>query len=119
MRARWMCAALFLLTVVTGAALDAAALRPQTLEAFNKYVAETERQAAPSLATADGFLWIDGARPAAVPSLRDGAIVVEKMDTKFSGKSLDVRDGLIHHWLATGFVKGVTVDKALTVLQDF
>lgn len=111
-----MCSALFLLGVVT---LEAATLKPHTLEVFNKYVAETERQAAPSLATADRFLWIDGARPSALPSLRDGAIVVEHMDTKFNGKSLDVRDGLIHHWLATGFVKGVTLDRALAVLQDF
>jgi hypothetical protein len=119
MRWRRAAASTFLFVTLAGIAVLAAPLKPHTAQAFAKYVAETERQAAPSLASADRFLWIDVNRPNALASLREGVIVVEKLETKFDGKPLDVRDGMIHHWLASGFVKGVTVDRALTILQDF
>ena len=119
MRCRALAAWTFLLFALAGIAVVAAPLKAHTAQAFAKYVAETERQAAPSLASTDRFLWIDVNRPKALPSLRQGEIVVEKMETKIDGKPIDVRDGMIHHWLASGFVKGVTVDRALTILQDF
>src|SRR5687768_13094604 len=95
----------FSLTAPFGAAsgVSAADLRPQTVAAFDLYVAETERQREQSLTDATPFLWID-MQPAAeravrLQQLQAGTFVIERLTTTRNGKTIDVPDGIIHHWL--------------------
>lgn len=98
----------------------AATLKRATIEAFERYAAETERLAAPSLADPARFLWVDSAnRPGAADSLRKGGLVIERLETRIDRRPVDVPDGLIHHWIGTVFVKGATVDQAVALLQDY
>ena len=107
--------------VVPGSRTTAAVtLEPHTVAAFDRYVAETNRQSALSLLQSDGFLWVDGTgREKQLTTLRAGQLVISRIETKRDGKSIDVPDGLIHHWIGLVFVPGATVDQAVTLLQAY
>jgi hypothetical protein len=101
----------------------AADLRPQTVAAFDRYVAETERQREQSLTNPSPFLWIEAQRPeqrVSLEQLRAGAFVIERLTTNTSdGKKIEAPDGLIHHWLGAVFVPGASLDQAIALLQDY
>jgi hypothetical protein len=101
----------------------AADLRPQTVAAFDRYVAETEKQRERSLTTASPFLWIEtqppSGRTVSLEQLRAGALLIERVTTTQDGKKIDVPDGIIHHWLGAVFVPGASLDQAVALLQDY
>ena len=119
------------LTICVGLALPlgpasygvAADLRPQTVAAFDRYAAETERQREQSLTSGSPFLWNEAPRTdqrVSLEQLRGGAFVIERLTTTASdGKRIEVPDGLIHHWLGAVFVPGVSLDQAIALLQDY
>lgn len=101
-----------------GITAAAAELTPATVKAFDRYVevAEQQRQSSAS------FLWIDGNTPQAQrarAAVRKGELSITPIEVRDAGRVLDVPDGLVHHWLGTVFVPGATVDRALTLLQDY
>jgi hypothetical protein len=99
---------------------SAVTLKPQTAAAFDRYVAESDRQSSASLAEVAVFLWVDrSSRPSDFASLRNGQVVIERLETKEDGRKIDVPDGLIHHWVGVVFVPDVTVDEAVRLLQDY
>jgi hypothetical protein len=111
------------LTVAPASSGTAADLRPQTVAAFDRYAAETERQREPSLTNASPFLWIEAQRAAdrtvSLEQLRAGAFVIERLTTTADGKQIEVPDGIIHHWLGAVFVPGASLDEAIALLQDY
>ena len=112
---------LALAAIVAGIQPTAAVtLAPRTIEAFERYVAETLRQSDPSLADPRRFLWVDGeGREKDLAALRSGELVISRLETKIAGKKIDVPDGLIHPWVGLVFVPSVTVDQAVRLLQDY
>ncbi len=103
-----------------GPAISAVTLEARTVAAFDRYVAETERESARSLTDDAGFLWVDAAgRERDRAALRAGQLVLSRLETKSSGRKIDVPDGIIHHWLGLVFVPGATVDRAVKLLQDY
>src|SRR5688500_9567345 len=99
--------------LMAASGVSAADLRPQTVAAFDLYVAETERQREQSLTNAAFFLWID-MLPAADQAVRRqqlhaGTFVIERLTTIRNEKKIDVPDGIIHHWLGAVFVPGVSL----------
>jgi hypothetical protein len=106
---------LLLLLAGTAAAAD---LQTRTVAAFDRYVRVTEGRL-------DGgpFLWIDSLpepeRQKRRDDLRRDTLVIERLRTLDAGKTIDVPDGLIHHWLGLAFVPGATIDRALALLQDY
>jgi hypothetical protein len=103
-----------------GPAISAVTLEARTVAAFDRYVAETERESARSLTDDAGFLWVDAAgRERDRAALRAGQLVLSRLETKSSGRKIDVPDGIIHHWLGLVFVPGATVDRAVALLQDY
>jgi hypothetical protein len=99
-------------------AVTGAELYPHTIAAFDKYVRVTEAQMAP-----DPFLRVDALaateRAAKLAALRRGELYVERLTTRDGGKSIDVPDGLIHHWLGAAFVPGATLEQAVNLMQDY
>jgi hypothetical protein len=103
-----------------GPAVSAVTLEARTVAAFDRYVAETERESARSLTDDAGFLWVDApGRERDRAALRAGQLVLSRLETKSSGRKIDVPDGIIHHWLGLVFVPGATVDRAVKLLQDY
>jgi hypothetical protein len=101
----------------------AAELQARTIAAFDRYVAEAERQMATTIDDPARFIWIDGLavpdQRARLDALRAGGLLIERLETRQAGKKLEVQGGLIHHWLGAVFVPGVSVDKAVALLQDY
>jgi hypothetical protein len=101
----------------------AAELKPKTTAAFDHYVAATEARFSNELRPDGPFLYVDGLQPDARKSsyeqLKQGAILVEKIETKAPGVSADIPDGIVHHWVSLVFIPGVTLASTLPVVQDY
>jgi hypothetical protein len=112
--------ALLLIVCAAGSPpLHAAELKSATSAAFDRYVRVTEaRMAAP-----EPFLWIDGLpeaeRRAALEKLRGGDFVIESMTTKEGGRTIEIPDGMVHHWLGVVFVRDASLAQAVALLQDY
>jgi hypothetical protein len=108
------------LLLVAPSALTAAELQPKTVEAFDRYVRETEARMA---GTGEPFLLVDGKpepqRRQALDALTRGDFLIESRKTRDGGRDIDIPDGRVHHWMGTVFVPGATVDQALALLQDY
>lgn len=95
---------------------SAAELHPQTVAAWNAYVASTEQRMAAELSSAERFLVQDFDRDAEAVrrAVLDGEVPVEQMLSRGpAGRKIDVPKGAIHHWRGSIFVPGVTLDDVL------
>lgn len=97
-------------------------LRPETAAAFDRYIRATEERMGED-SKEDRFLLIDrqpnGRRQEVYAQVRHGQVYIEQFRTKEDGKSIQVPDGLIHHWVGVAFIQGATVGQTLAVLQDY
>ena len=100
------------LTGLASAPVHAADLQPKTVTAFNRYVMLTESRLDKA---GEPFLWVDAkpetARRTAIETLRRGEFVIEPVVTQDAGRSVDIPDGLVHHWIGVVFAPGVTIDR--------
>ena len=98
-------------------------LKQKTIEAFNHYVQLTEARMDEELADGNGFLWPDRLPEArhenVFAQLKQGQIVIEKMETREKGNRIPVPDGLVHHWVAVVFIPEVKLPQTLALLQDY
>lgn len=101
----------------------AAELKQKTSTAFDRYVAATEARFANELRPGGPFLYIDAMNPdakrQAYDQLKNGEILVQKLETKAPGVSADVPDGMVHHWVGLIFIPGVTLAKTLPIVKDY
>src|SRR5690349_1484985 len=93
------------------APLRAAELKPATMDAFERYVHQTERQ----LEERHTFLWADESAERA-RLVRQGQIVVEPAGAK---PTIAVPDGLVHDWVGTVFVPGATLENTISVMEGY
>ena len=115
---------LLLLCAIAGCrAASAAELRQKTTTAFDRYVAATEARFANELRPGGNFLYVDGLSPdaktKAYEQLKQGEILVEKLETKAPGVSSDVPDGMVHHWVGLVFIPGATLAGTLPLVKDY
>ena len=88
-------------------------LEQTTVAAYDRYI-ETVAQAFSKQIGTDAFL--AQASPEALDRFRHGEILVEPG----SGDGIiEVPEGLIHHWRATAFVPGVTLEQVLRMARDY
>ena len=110
-------AAVFLL----GTFAAAAELKQKTIEGFERYVRATEDRMA--LGNANSFLWIDQVQQqqadAHLLALRRGEVFIESLRTEEDGQSIEVPDGMVHHWIGIVFIPGATIEQTQAVLQDY
>ncbi|HXZ10825.1 MAG TPA: hypothetical protein VEG64_00405 [Candidatus Sulfotelmatobacter sp.] len=125
MRARAGRAFLALLCAVSILPAPAAVadLKPQTIEAFDRYARLTEAQFDSEIAQREPFLWFERlpeSRRAEIDAeLRTGKVVIERLETRESGKRMEIPDGLVHHWIGTVFIPGATLAGTLALEQDY
>ncbi|MGA8368355.1 MAG: hypothetical protein ACLQMT_05085 [Candidatus Acidiferrales bacterium] len=111
------------LLVIFGLAADGAAgaqLKPETVEAFDRYIQSRELQMNGTLASENNFSWLDTAtgqkRAEAAEKLPRGEVVTEALEP---ADSISVPGGLIHDWIGIVFIPGVTLPQTLALLQDY
>jgi len=106
---------------VAASAAGAAELKPETVAAWNAYVAATEARIARELGEDRRFLVQDfePASDRARARLLSGDVLVSEMSAEdASGERIPVPSGMIHHWRGAIFVPGVTLDTLLGQLKN-
>lgn len=105
------------------APVNAADLQPQTAQAYDRYIELTGAQVAAELAQSGPYLWVErlpaAQRAAHEEQLRNGQLVIERLETLDSGKPIPTPGGIIHHWIGTIFVPGATLTQTLSFMQDY
>lgn len=117
-------AALLLAGPLLAGAAPEAELKPKTVEAFNRYIRQTEERIDRELARPQVFLWpdtlpADQARKI-YEQLRAGEFYIEQLETRdAAGREIEIPDGMVHHWVGVAFLPGVGLDAVLALAQDF
>jgi hypothetical protein len=117
-------AILVLAIVISAAGVSAAAgLQSATTKAFDDYIHKTEARTSDELLHGPNFLWIDNlpteARSKAYEDLRAGRVAIENAHISKTSSALPVPGGLIHDWKGIVFVPGISLDEAITLLEDY
>ena len=103
---------------VAGAILKAAAA-----SSFDRYVSLTEHRIDTEVVQPGQFLWIDvqppNRRVELQRGLRDGGVIIERLETRDGSKSIDFPDALLHHWVGLVFVPGAHLNDAVSLMQDY
>jgi len=89
----------------------AAELKPKTVEAFDRYIRETEQR----LDESKTFLWADES-PERAQRIKAGEVLVQPFHTKAVNP---VPNGLVHDWVGSVFIPGVTLQQVLALVQDY
>jgi hypothetical protein len=101
----------------------AADLQRQTAQAYDRYIELTGAQVTAELGQSGAYLWVERLPPeqraADEEQLRNGQLVIERRETLDSGKPIPTPGGMIHHWVGTVFVPGVTLAQTLSFMQDY
>ena len=115
------CVCLAVLAASIGA--GATALKAATAAAFDRYVHLTEQRIAGEVGTTGPFIWTDGfpaeRRAELERGLRQGGIIVERLQTRDGSKSIEMPDALIHHWVGLVFAPGIHLNDAVGLMQDY
>lgn len=116
-------AVLLTLCFTCPAATPASELTQPTAEAFQRYVQRTEARMQSELADPEHFLYFDSLleerKNSMLTRLHNGQVVIEQMRTDDNGKEIKVPGGLVHHWLAIGFIPGITRKQVIDLAQDY
>ena len=98
-------------------------LKQNTVDAFDHYVRDTESRMDSELRSGGAFLWVDSLaqakRKRLYELLQRGEPQVRQEKTEEEGKTIEVPDGLIHHWTGVAFAPGVSIERVLSLLQDY
>lgn len=118
-----------LCVVLMSAQLSGAQPSPQTVKAFEAYVAKAEGRIAQERKSTQTFLSLDSLSAAkrneTVDRLRSGEIVILRQENDRQGNApVEIHDalipgGLIHDWTGVVFIPGATVEQVLAVVQDY
>jgi hypothetical protein len=113
----------FAASLALPAPTNAVDLQPQTARAYDRYIELTAAQVTAELAHSGPYLWVERLSPeqraVAEEQLRSGQLVIERLDTLDSCKTIPVPGGIIHHWIGTVFVPGATLGQTLSFMQDY
>jgi len=115
--------AIVLATVLASPAAAAPVrLNKQTVDAFELYARLAEERVNRELRE-EAFLWMDRQaephRGELHAKLRDGELVIEKIETPDGKTKVEIPGGMIHHWVGVTFIPGVTLEQTLAFLQNY
>lgn len=101
-----------------------AELTQPTVEAYARYIQATEARVKMEMARPNEFLYIDGLpasrRTQVEQQLRRGDIFMDRLETLDPAhQSIDIPNGLVHHWMGGVFVPGATLKQAVELAQDY
>jgi len=111
------------LAVLNVGGARASELKPRTAKAFQHYEEVTETTIQGELSTPGQFLYLDtlpeSQRAEEIARLKSGQVYVKSITTKENDKKIEIPDGLVHHWLAIGFIPRARLEQVLQVTQDY
>jgi hypothetical protein len=95
--------------------LAAVDLKSHTVEAFDAYIHAAESEIARRVRGGRSFLWLEEADNRKTQA-RTGQVVIGSPSKE---SMIEIRDGMIHHWVGSSFLKGVGLSRVLSLLQDY
>jgi hypothetical protein len=98
------------------AIVNAAEPRPETLQAWDRYIQRAELRTNTSAAGNSPFLWSDQ-DPLRAERMRRGEVLVAPGTGANCFEA--VPRGLIYHWIGAVFIPGVTVAQVFAVVEDY
>jgi hypothetical protein len=105
-----------------GTPAHATDLKPETVAAFDRYIAATEAQMGEDTRL-NRFLIVDrlsdSERKDAYDQLQHGQVYIQEMDTREEHRPIPIPGGLIHHWAGVIFIRKATLAEANAVLHDY
>jgi hypothetical protein len=120
LRTAWLLAIFLFLAPSPSAATD---LAPQAAQGFDQYIRLTEARMKRDLAPDGDFLWVDSlpepGRSDVYDRLQHGEEVSERLRTADPSGLSKTPGAMIHHWVGTIFIPGVTIQQVLAVVQDY
>src|ERR1700674_4714246 len=119
-RPRW---ALVICLMVASSPAGATELRPEATQGFDQYLRLTELRLQGELAPGGVFLWVEGLpeprRSEAYARLQRGEVISARLQTADPSGHSSTPGALIHHWVGTIFIPGVSLTQVLAVVQDY
>ena len=116
-------AGLWVSVLAVAAGVSAAELKPQTIEAFDRYVHATESRMEKELNGESPFLWVDRLdeeeRSEALTQLKAGEVVIDRLETRDGEDEIDIPSGMIHHWVGTVLIPEVTLAQTISMVRDY
>jgi hypothetical protein len=101
----------------------AAELKPKTIAAFDHYVGLTEARIQSEVSGEQPFLWVDRSSPDDRTQLYDrlnrGEVLVERLETREGDRKISIPSGLVHHWIGTVLIPGVSLESTIALVRDF
>ena len=99
-------------------------LKPETVQAFDRYVQLTEARIKSEVSQTEKFLYVDGLaeprRSQVLAALKRGEIFMERLQTLGpAGQKIEAPNAIIHHWLGAVFIPGANLRETLTLMQDY
>lgn len=102
---------------------SASELKPHTLKAFQRYEDLTEARIRRELSNPERFLYLDSLpeeqRKAETERIKSGQVYVRMFTARENDRKIEIPDGLVHHWLAIGFIPKARLEQVLRVTQDY
>jgi hypothetical protein len=116
-----LAAVVLALIAVSSLPAGAQVLKPSTVSGFEQYIKSKEARSKKELTDGKNFLWVDALpqkdRSEAYADLKRGRTVVRRSDE--CADCTSVPGGLIHDWTGIVFVPAITLQQALSALQDY
>jgi hypothetical protein len=111
------------LAVTNPAATAASELKPRTLKAFEHYEQLTEARIRGELSAPGQFLYFDSLpeqqKEELIARLKSGQVYIQTLSTKENDRKIEIPDGLVHHWMAIGFIPNARLEQVVHVTQDY
>ena len=121
-RVKWLLGLIACMAAVSPS-VEGTELKQRTANAFQHYVEITEIRINSEVTDPRHFLYFDSLsdedKKAMEARLQGREVVVLPMRTHDDGKDIEVPNGLVHHWLAVGFIPGVKLDQVLQLAEDY
>jgi hypothetical protein len=98
-------------------------LRPEAVQGFDRYIRLSEQRMSGEVGPSGVFLWVDrlpeSDRREAAIRLKRGEVISEKLQTADPSGNFFTPGALIHHWIGTVFISGVSLRQVLALVQDY
>ncbi len=103
------------LSLLLAATTYATTLKPESVQAWDRYVAAAEAKLEKRTHGNETFLWVDES-PERRRRVQNGEIVVAET---YSGVSKKAPSALIHDWIGAAFIPGANVEDVIAVVRNY
>ncbi len=103
------------LSLLLTSAAYAASLKPESVQAWNRYIAAAEAKLEKRAQGSETFLWVDES-PERRRQVQNGEIVVSET---YSGVSKKAPSALIHDWTGAAFIPGARIEDVVAVVRNY